>query len=47
VGDQSLGEMPADAIAALDRPHPIGVPPPAEREHGSITVPVRAEPARG
>ena len=37
VGDQALGHMPADTVAALHRPHPLRVPA-AGGEHGPVAV---------
>jgi hypothetical protein len=42
--NQSLGDVPADAVAALDRPHPVGVVA-AGREHRLVAVVIGAEPA--
>jgi hypothetical protein len=44
VGDQALGHVPADAVAALDRRHAISVLA-ACGEHGLIAVAIGAEPA--
>ena len=44
VGHQALSDVPADAVAALDRPHPVGVPT-AGGEHGLVAVAVGAKPA--
>ena len=44
VGDQPLGQVPADPVAAFDRPDPIR-PPAGRREHLPVAVPVGAEPA--
>jgi hypothetical protein len=46
VGDQTLGDVPADAVAALDRPDPLRIAPP-EGEHRLVALPIRAEPAAG
>jgi hypothetical protein len=35
VGDQALGHVPADAVAALDRPHAVSVTPAAGSEFGN------------
>jgi hypothetical protein len=43
VGDQALGEVFADAVAALDRPDPVLMLP-AEFEHRLVAVVVGAEP---
>ncbi|WP_089298807.1 hypothetical protein [Actinoplanes regularis] len=45
VGDQALGDVPADTAAALDRPDPIGVLA-AGGEYGLVTIAVGAEPDR-
>jgi hypothetical protein len=44
VGDQALGDVSADAVAALDRPYPVGVLA-AGGQHGLVTGAVGAEPA--
>ena len=44
VGDQALGDVPADAVAALDRPDPLLVLP-TGLEHRLVAVAVSAEPA--
>ena len=44
VGDQALGDVPADAVAALHRPDPVRVLP-ASGEHLPVAVGVGAEPA--
>ena len=44
VGDQALRDVPADTVAALDRPHAVSVPA-AGGEHRLIAVLVSAEPA--
>jgi hypothetical protein len=44
VGEQALGDVPADALATLDRPHPVR-PLPAIGQHGVVAVLVGAEPA--
>ena len=44
VGDEPLRQMPADAVAALDRPDAIR-PPPARGQQRPIAVPVSAEPS--
>ena len=44
VGDQALSDVPADAVAALDRPQPVLVLA-AGGEHGLVAVAVGAEPA--
>jgi hypothetical protein len=44
VGDQALGEVPADSAAALDCPDAVGEPA-AGREHLLVTDGVRAVPA--
>jgi hypothetical protein len=44
IRDEPLGEVPADAVAALHRPHPILVPP-ADLEHRGVTIAVSTEPA--
>jgi len=46
VGDQTLGDVPADPGAALHRPHPIRKPP-AGGQHRLIAVGIRAVPAPG
>jgi len=43
---QPVREVFADAVAALDRPDPVGILPPAG-EHLGVAGPVRAEPAHG
>jgi hypothetical protein len=44
VGDQPLGDVPADAIAAFHRPQPVWVSS-AQRQHHPVAVGVRAESA--
>jgi hypothetical protein len=44
VGDQAPGDVLAHAVAALERPYPVGVLA-AGGQHGLITVAVGAEPA--
>jgi hypothetical protein len=44
VGDQTLSDVLADAVAALDRPDPVLMLP-AELEHRLVAVTVGAEPA--
>ncbi|MEU4522599.1 hypothetical protein AB0F52_28285 [Amycolatopsis sp. NPDC024027] len=43
VGDQALREMAADALAALDRPHPLRMPA-TGGQHAVVAVLVGAEP---
>jgi hypothetical protein len=43
VAEQPGGDVPADALAALDRPHPIR-PPLRVLQHRSVAVAVGAEP---
>jgi hypothetical protein len=44
VGDEPLRDVPADAVAAFDRPNPPR-PPASSRQHLLVAVPVGAEPA--
>jgi hypothetical protein len=44
VGDQPLGDMPADAAASFDGPESVSVLA-AGGQHGLVTVAVGAEPA--
>jgi hypothetical protein len=46
VGDQALGDVPADAVAALDRPDPLRKPT-AQGEHRLVATAISAEPAAG
>jgi hypothetical protein len=46
VGDQPLGQVPADTVSALYRPQPLREPA-AHSEHLPVAVLVSAEPARG
>ena len=44
VGDQALGDVPADAATTLDRPDPVGMFT-AGGQHRLVTLAVGAEPA--
>jgi hypothetical protein len=44
IGDQALGDVSADTVAALDRPHAIRVLA-AGGEHGLVAVAIGAKPA--
>jgi hypothetical protein len=41
---QPVGDVPADAVAALHRPHPLGEPAPGS-EHVGVAGPVGTVPA--